>query len=235
MGGDACCRPESDGLLILLLIIAAAIYYWRSKYWITGKAVAISGHTLRVGDRFVRLHALNALHIGYQSKPAQPWTDHNGVVHNGGEICRNALAQLIAGKTVKCRLRQSGGPYQRFYAQVFVDCEDVGAWMVSHGYALADKRFNRRYVGAQKKAKREKKGIWRGKFDDPVLWGRERVNDLILYPAYKRRFPDKPVPTLKTNVLKALKLTWDLRGLVDPTAALLKGEGDIVLDLLNEL
>lgn len=231
--GGGCCQPDSDGILILILILAAAIYYWRSKYWVTGKAVAISGHTLLVGDQLIRLHALNALHVGYRDKPAQPWTDHNGIVHNGGEICRNALAQRIAGKTVKCRLRQSSGPYQRFYAQMFVDCEDVGAWMVSHGYALADKRFHRRYVGAQKKAKRQKNGIWRGTFEDPIVWGRRRANELILFPAYRRRFPDKPKPDDKIDIPKVLEIGWEGWKLVDPTTALLPGESNILFDLFS--
>lgn len=235
MGGEACCRPDSDGLLILILIIAAAIYYWRSKYWITGKAAAISGHTLRVGDELIRLHGLTALHVGYLDKPAQPWTDHNGVHHNGGEVCRNALQQLVAGKKVKCRLRQFGGPYRRYYVQAFVDCEDIGEWMVAHGYAVADTRFHRKYVGAEKKAKRQKNGIWRGKFENPIVWGKRRANELVLYPAYRRKFPGKPSPDDKIDVWKVLKFTWDVRGLVDPTTALLPGENNVLFDLLAEL
>ena len=232
MGSGACCGNESDGLIILLLIAAAGIYYWRQKYWIVGKAVAISGHTLRIGDEYVRLHGLTALHVGYLNKPAQPWTDHNGVQHNGGEICRQALQQLVAGKKVKCRLRQFG---DRFYAQAFVDCEDIGQWMVAHGYAIADKRFHRKYVSAQKKAKREKNGIWRGKFDDPIAWGKNRAREWVLYPAYRRRFPKKPAPDEKINVWNVLKVAWDIRGVVDPTAALLPGENNILLDLFAEL
>jgi len=237
MGSDACCGASSDGLLILLLMIAAGIYYWRQKYWIVGKAVAISGHTLRIGNTFVRLHGLTALHVGYLDKPAQPWTDHNGVRHDGGEICRQALQQLIAGKKVKCRLRQFGGPYGRFYAQAFIDldCDDIGEWMVAHGYAIADTRFHRKYVKAEKKAKREKNGIWRGRFDDPILWGKRRANELVLYPAYKRKFPSRPTPDTKIDVWKIMKFAWDVHGIVDPMTALLPGENNVLFDLLAEL
>ncbi|MGI9506163.1 MAG: thermonuclease family protein [Geminicoccaceae bacterium] len=235
MGADACCDTNSDGIIILILVVAAGIYYWRAKYWITGKAVAISGHTLLVGDKLIRLHALNALHIGYRDKPAQPWTDHNGVRHNGGEICRNALAQLIAGKKVKCRLRQSGGPYRRYYAQAFIDdCDDVGQWMVEHGYAVADPRFHRRYVSAQRKARKVKNGIWRGTFEDPIIWGRRQANELVFYPAYRRRFPKKPAPNEKLDFPKLLELGWDGMKLLDPTTALLSEDVKILTDLFIE-
>ncbi len=235
MGEDVCCGSEADGLIILLLVIAAGIYYWRQKYWIVGKAVAVSGHTLRIGDSYIRLHGLTALQVGYLNKPAQPWADHNSVQHDGGDICRQALQQLVAGKKVKCRLRQFGGSYGRFYAQAFIDCEDIGAWMVAHGYAVADVRFHRKYVKAEKKAKREKNGIWRGTFENPVLWGKRRANELVLYPAYRRKFPGKSAPDDKIDVWKVLNFAWDVRGLIDPTTALLPGENNVLFDLLAEL
>jgi endonuclease YncB( thermonuclease family) len=217
----------------LFLLIAAAWFYWRQKYWIIGTAIAISGHTLQIGKKRIRLHALTALHIGYGGKAGQPWIDHNGVSHDGGQICRNALKHLIEGKTVKCRLRQSARPHRRFYVQAYVDCEDIGKWMVAHGYAVADTKFHRRYISDEKKAKRRKNGIWRGQFENPIIWEKKRANELVLHPAYQRRYPGGKVPDDPWEIWDMIELAWDLRGIVDPTTALLPGEDEILFDLLS--
>ena len=185
MPADGCCSAaEANGLITLGLLAAGGFVYWRQSNWIVGTATATSGHTIKVGKKGVRvrLHALYALQVGYGKRPPQPWYDAAGVEHDGGQFCKDALASQVNGKKVKCRIRQQNAGWGRVGATVYVDCEDVGYWMVRNGYALADpiKKDRhwptlRTYRKAEKRAKKEKLGIHQGRFEHPRDWIRDYI------------------------------------------------------------
>lgn len=170
MNTYGCCSPSFDGLILLGLAVAAGFIYWRLRYWVVGEGRAVSGHTIDIRGRRIRLVALCAL------QPGQPWWDASGVQHNGGKFCQDALAQIIKGKKVKCRVHKWKGAFGRTYARCFVDCEDIGKWLVRNGYAIADPRFgDKRYLRHERYAKRKGLNIHQGKFDDPRWWSRSHV------------------------------------------------------------
>jgi endonuclease YncB( thermonuclease family) len=50
--------------------------------------------------------------------------------------------------------------------------EDLNAWMVRHGHAVAYRRYSLDYVGAEEAARQEGVGIWAGRFVFPWRWRR---------------------------------------------------------------
>ena len=51
--------------------------------------------------------------------------------------------------------------------------EDLGAWMVGLGWALAYRAYSTRYVAAEELARSRGLGIWAGRFVPPWEWRRE--------------------------------------------------------------
>ena len=49
---------------------------------------------------------------------------------------------------------------------------DVNAWMVSHGWAVAYRRYSTDYVSHETGAKAARRGLWRGDFVEPSRWRR---------------------------------------------------------------
>ena len=60
------------------------------------------------------------------------------------------------------------------YGRVVAVCraagEDLNAWMVSQGWALAYRQYSRDYVGEEADARAARRGIWRGDFVEPWDW-----------------------------------------------------------------
>lgn len=177
MWPDDCCSAAADGRFLTLgLLLFGFLIYLRESRWICGTATVVSGHSLRIGDVRVRLHAVYAL------QPGQPWRDAAGREHDGGQISRYVLSQHINGRKVKARIQQEKDRYGRYPATVYLDCEDVGEWLVRNGHAVADRidadRHGpslRRYRRAERRARRARLGFHAGTFDDPADWIKNRV------------------------------------------------------------
>ena len=81
------------------------------------------------------------------------------------------LERRIAGRTVVCEERDRDR-YKRIVAVCRAGGEDLNAWMVSQGWALAYGRYSRAYVNEEASAKAAKLGVWRGEFVPPWDWRR---------------------------------------------------------------
>ena len=51
--------------------------------------------------------------------------------------------------------------------------EDLNAWLVSEGHALAYRRYSLKYVEQEKAARAVRRGIWAGDFVAPWDWRRD--------------------------------------------------------------
>ena len=60
--------------------------------------------------------------------------------------------------------------YGRIVALCWIGAEDINAWMVWHGWAVAYRRFSTDYVIHEDAAKKARRGIWRGEFQMPRDW-----------------------------------------------------------------
>ncbi len=62
--------------------------------------------------------------------------------------------------------------YKRIIARCTVAGEDMGAWMVLQGWALAYRRYSLDYVDEEVDAQAVRRGIWAGEFVRPWEWRR---------------------------------------------------------------
>ena len=77
----------------------------------------------------------------------------------------------IDGRSVACEERDRDR-YGRVVAVCRYGGQDVNAWLVREGWAIAYRRYSMAYVGAEADAKAAKRGVWRGKFGPPWDWRR---------------------------------------------------------------
>ena len=145
----------------------------QSQKLITGKAKVIDGDTIHIGNNKIRLHGIDApekkqkckkvfLSISMFSFQKQ---------YDCGVYSTTALKKKIQDKEVKC-ISKSKDKYNRYIAICYLKKLDINKWMVSNGYAIAYKRYSKKYVVDEEFAKQNKSGLWRGEFMNPEKWRR---------------------------------------------------------------
>jgi endonuclease YncB( thermonuclease family) len=60
--------------------------------------------------------------------------------------------------------------YNRFIAECYKDKTNINRWMVSNGYAVAYKKYSKKFVSEENLAKKDKLGLWAGTFEMPWNW-----------------------------------------------------------------
>lgn len=81
------------------------------------------------------------------------------------------MKMLVKNKTLSCK-NLGKDRYKRQIAVCFANGEDINRKMVRAGWAVAYDRYSQDYVEDEIFAKKQKKGIWKGKFMKPELWRR---------------------------------------------------------------
>jgi endonuclease YncB( thermonuclease family) len=127
---------------------------------LTGRASIMDGNTLVIHGRLIRLYGIDA------PETAQTCSI-NG--RRCGEEAAHALSDFIGERPVACDKRELDRD-GRIVAVCHVGGEDIGAWMVLQGWALAYSHPSRDYFDEELAARANKRGIWRGTFMSPWLW-----------------------------------------------------------------
>jgi endonuclease YncB( thermonuclease family) len=128
---------------------------------ISGLAQAVDGDTLRLGVRRIRLTGLDAPELG------QTCTDRAGHAWACGAEAKAFVAGVLAQGPVEC-VPAGRDAYGRTLAACTIDGGDLGAKIVSAGWAVAD--FG--YLAEQATAHAAGRGIWDGSFIAPADWRR---------------------------------------------------------------
>jgi len=129
---------------------------------VEGRARAIDGDSLFVGNSEVRLKGIDAPE-GRQSctKDGRAWAC--------GNAARDELVRLVGGATVVCRVT-GRDKHGRYLAACSADGRDLNAAMVASGMAVAFGGYERE----QGEAKAARRGLWAGEFEQPRDWRYER-------------------------------------------------------------
>jgi endonuclease YncB( thermonuclease family) len=85
------------------------------------------------------------------------------MVYRCGKDAAFALADRIGRQTIKCE-DHGRDRYGRMIAICTVAGDDLSAWLVEEGWALAFRRYSAAYVGQEKAVETAGRGIWSGKF-----------------------------------------------------------------------
>ena len=131
---------------------------------VTDQASVIDGETLEIHGQRIRLHGFDAPESGQLC-----YID--GKRWRCGKDAANVLADLINRRPVTCQERDRDR-YGRVVAVCRVAGEDLGAWLVGNGLALAYRRYSTAYVPHEDGARLAKAGMWQGAFVPPWDWRR---------------------------------------------------------------
>lgn len=148
------------GLLLMVSVALCGAFAHAAD--LTGRVSVIDGDTIEIHGEHIRLHGVDA-------PESQQTCDARGKTYRCGQEAALALADHIGQQTVACE-QQDVDRYGRIVAVCRVDGEDLSAWLVSQGWALAYVRYSRDYVDEENNARATKRGIWRGTFMPPWAW-----------------------------------------------------------------
>ena len=137
---------------------------------ITGAATVIDGDTLEIHGQRIHLHGIDAPELGQMCVA-------EGQRYRCGQEAAFALADKIGRKPVFCReldVDRQGQIVAVCYLVVSMCSmrENLNAWLVSEGWALAYRRYSADYVDEEEAARSARRGIWRGEFVPPWEWRR---------------------------------------------------------------
>ncbi len=126
----------------------------------------IDGDSLVVNGVEIRLHGIDAPELRQTCRRA------DGERYACGREARRHLLSLVRGRNLDCR-RVSTDRYGRMIASCRAGGTDIARRMVQDGWALAFTRFSRRYVADERQARRQRLGLWAGRFVPPAIWRRQ--------------------------------------------------------------
>ncbi|WP_439580407.1 thermonuclease family protein [Elioraea sp.] len=132
---------------------------------IQGVASVVDGDTIEIHGTRIRLHGIDAPESAQRCLDAsdRPWPC--------GRRAAFALADRIGRSTISCR-RTDTDRYGRVIAVCSLGREDLNAWMVGSGWAVAFRRYSTDYVAQEERARARRVGIWASRFVMPWDWRR---------------------------------------------------------------
>jgi len=133
---------------------------------ITGAARVVDGDTIDVGTTRIRLWGIDA-------PESKQLCQRDGAEWMCGRDAALALERWIGQRTVSCE-EKARDRYGRTVGLCRVDGDDVSAWMVSNGYAVAFRRYSADYIALEEKALEQRRGIWSSEFQMPWDWRLQR-------------------------------------------------------------
>jgi len=132
---------------------------------IVGRATVIDGDTLDIRGTRIRLHGADAF------ESAQLCQGADGKAYRCGQRAALALADRIGTDTVSCEQTDTDR-HRRIVAVCSLRGEDLNAWLVREGHALAYRQYGKDYVPQEDAARGAKRGAWAGSFTPPWDWRR---------------------------------------------------------------
>ncbi|MBI2254754.1 MAG: thermonuclease family protein [Proteobacteria bacterium] len=134
---------------------------------ISGSPGITDGDTIRIGNERIRLHGIDAPESRQNCETA------SGESYPCGAQATKKLAEFIGNRDVDCEVKDTDR-YQRAVAVCLVDGENINAWMVKSGWAVAYRKYSMDYVADEDAAKDAKVGLWLGEFVNPWDWRKKK-------------------------------------------------------------
>ncbi|PSC67667.1 nuclease [Micractinium conductrix] len=139
-----------------------------AKELVQGYPRVVDGDTLDFSGTRVRLFGIDA-----------PETKQSCTAKGGEYLCgersKQALAAKIGKSKVECEQKN-----RDMYGRIVGVCllpgglgrqpEDLNAWLVEQGLAVAYRQYSKAYVPLEEAAREARRGIWSGSFELPQKW-----------------------------------------------------------------
>ncbi len=167
-------KKLSLSLFSLLIFISLPIVSLSSEKIISGNARVVDGDTIIINKRKIRLFGIDAP----EKKQICKKTYLHFFIFNFqkdykcGEQSTLALSKKIKNKKIKCILEKDKDIYKRLIGTCYAKSQDINRWLVKNGYAVAYKKYSKKYMSDERYAKQNKLGLWTGTFMKPEKWRR---------------------------------------------------------------
>ena len=159
-----------------------------------GRATVIDGDTLLIRGKVIGLRGIIA------PRPTQTCQGARGRKYTCGQAATEALVVRIGSASLVCTVGEDDA-YGRALSTCKRDGEDLGAWLVSEGYAMADSTASNQYAPDQKQAWAKRRGLWAGVFEDPRTYERSAYSAASQVvdadPTLPDTKPTSPAPSSK--------------------------------------
>jgi len=138
---------------------------------ISGKAITIDGDTIKIKNKKIRLHGIDAPEIKQlcQRTFLSIFIFSFQENYKCGEISKKKLEKYVKNNIIKCKV-EGIDRYKRILGTCYKNTININSRMVRNGYAVAYKKYSKKYISVEREAKREELGLWKGKFDMPWDW-----------------------------------------------------------------
>ena len=122
----------------------------------------IDGDTINLNGVKFRLYGIDSPELNQKCKI-------NNKSYRCGLLAKNFLESIINTNDLNCE-KINKDRYSRIIAKCYSNKKDLNRLMVKNGWALAYTKYSNNYVDDQTFAKKNKLGIWEGKFINPETW-----------------------------------------------------------------
>ena len=158
-------------IILFSSIITSAISFEKI---IIGKANVTDGDTIKINDQKIRLFGIDAPETKQFCKEVYL----SFLIFNFkrdykcGEKSTSALKKKIKNKKIRCLVQDKKDRYRRNIGICYLKKQDINSWLVKNGYAIAYRRYSKKYIIDEQFAEDNKLGIWQGTFMEPEKWRR---------------------------------------------------------------
>ncbi len=168
--------------LVILIIISSIFFILtyndvRSENInkISGFAKVVDGDTIKINSKKIRLYGIDAPEKKQKCKKTYLTISFMSFTKDYmcGEVSTQKLIKKINKQKLNCNILDVDR-YKRLIGECFKRNINLNSWMVSNGYAVAYRKYSKKYVSDEINAKNNKLGIWQGKFEMP--WDYRRKN-----------------------------------------------------------
>ncbi|MCW5747015.1 MAG: thermonuclease family protein [Alphaproteobacteria bacterium] len=153
-------------LRLLALIVACGVALCvdaRAETILSGTAAGLDEDSIALQGKRVRLWGIDAPGLDQPCKRAgKSWAC--------GRDAARALANLVTGKTVRCRVIVEDKLRRLIVGDCTLGGESLSRWMVRNGWAVMNGRQTQVYAKEEAEAKEARRGIWASEFDMPWDW-----------------------------------------------------------------
>ena len=167
---------------IILIIICSIFFIFTYKdvkseeiKEISGNAQIIDGDTIKINSKKIRLHGIDAPEFKQMCK--KPYLKiiffRFTKDYPCGKISTQKLQKKINNKVITCKILDIDR-YKRLIGECYKKNLNLNSWLVSNGYAVAYRKYSKKYISNEINAKNEKKGLWQGKFEMPWDFRRKK-------------------------------------------------------------
>jgi endonuclease YncB( thermonuclease family) len=126
----------------------------------------VDGDTIEIRGRRIRIYGIDAPESAQLCEAERKQ-------YRCGQRAALALSDYLGARTVECR-KESVDQWQRVVARCAVGTEDVGAYMVREGWAIAYRKYSTEYARLEGEAQAARRRLWAGTFQQPEEWRRQR-------------------------------------------------------------